>query len=365
MSRMAKLVLILIIVMVASFVIAGVIFYADYGANNFAAFSDGIKPGNAINVDEQKTAQTTGLKTLVIDTSSDDVNFITSDTDEIKAHYHGYYSSSDKSFKPEFTLTTSGDTTTIKIEYQSHIGTLMFSSNLKLDVYIPQSYSSNLQVRTSSGNVKAEVLKLESFICRTTSGDFAAKTVNASKAQLESTSGNMSINGLFDSFKFRSTSGDFTTDGITAKAADLSSTSGNIRLNISGDELNIHSTSGDITSDSMDIKNCKLETNSGTIRLKGNPGNLEAKSTSGDINAEYTGFASNINVRTTSGRTSIKLPTDAEFRLSFKTNSGNSNCAFPVTVNNAGERKGLEGTVVSDKNSITVNSTSGDLNISK
>ena len=367
MSKMAKLVLILLMATIASFVIAGVIFYAEYGSNNFSTLNENaLRPSGSVDVDEEKTQSITGISDVYVNTSSDNINIIKTDSNELKAHFHGYYSSSNKEFKPEFTMTTSGSEIRIKVDYKNHIGVLRFNSNLKLDVYLPAGYTKNLDIHTSSADVNIdEITSLEGFICKTTSGSLKAKLVNAGKAELGASSGSMSINGAFDSIDFKATSGEFNSDSIKAKSASFETSSGLIRVNITADELKLHSTSGEIISNQINTKTCSAETSSGSIILSGNPGRLEANTTSGEVKLEYNEYGSDISVGTTSGSVGIKLPENAEFHLGYKTSSGDGRVDFPVTASGTTERKGINGTVVSDRNAVTVTTSSGSLDITK
>lgn len=362
-STMKKFVSILVIVMIASFAIAGMIFVGEYGENGFAALDDKIRPANAIDVDEEKTEPLVGIKSIKVKTSSDDITFIPTDSNEVKARFHGYYSANAKDYRPELTTTLTGEELTIKVEYPTFIGNI--SGNLKLDVYLPKAYSDSLQINTSSANVTIDELNVAGFICKTTSGDVNARLVNSDKAELGTASGKTRIAGKYGSFSFNSTSGDFNSDGITAGNAVLKTTSGKIQLNVTADDLQLHSTSGDLIADQVNAKNIKLDTASGKTLLRGIPGNVDATSASGDMNLEYTKYDNNIKIGTASGKTAIKLPQDAEFALEYKTASGTGKCDFPLAITGSQVRNNLEGTVVSGRNKITVNSASGDLNITK
>ncbi len=367
MSKTAKAVLILLIITIASFAIAGIMLYAQYGENNFADLADkGFTPSGAVNVDEEKTHSVAGVNNIYISTISEKINFIKSDSDELKARFYGSYSSSDSKYTPEFTLTESGGDITVKVGYKSHIGPLMFNSDLKLDVYLPAAYAKNLDVRTVSADIAIdEIPSLDVFKGQTVSGSLNAKRIKASRAELASASGNLSIDGEFDSIRCNATSGKITSEGIQAKTAAFDTASGDIRVNAAGDDLKLHSNSGKITAEQVNAKSCRAETASGGITLKGNPGKLEAASTSGNISLEYGELSNDISVTTASGSTSIKLPENAEFHITFHTASGTGKSDFPVTVSGTPREKGMDGTVVSDRNTIKVTSTSGNLNISK
>jgi DUF4097 and DUF4098 domain-containing protein YvlB len=136
-------------------------------------------------------------------------------------------------------------------------------------------------------------------------------------------------------------------------------------LNITAVDLKMESTSGTIKAVQINAKNCEARCSSGSILLTGNPGKINASSTSGDIRLEYSEYASDITIAASSGSVKIKLPGSAEFRLSHKTSSGESNIDFPVTITGGTSRRGIEGTVVSGRNIIDVTTSSGDLDIIK
>lgn len=367
MSKTAKLAVILLIVTIGSFAIAGIIFYAEYGGDNFSALKgDAFKPSGSVDVDEEKAQSVAGVKNIYINTSSDNITIMKTDSGELKAHFHGYYSTNSADYKPEFTLVASGDEIRIKVDYKPHVGALMFSSNLKLDVSLPAEYSKNLTIESSSGNVGIDGINaLESFACKTASGNLEAGAVDAGAARLQSSSGNTSITGKYGSFEFQATSGEFSSEGIEADTASLRTSSGKIRLKGTVGDLKLGAVSGDILGERLIAKTCKAETSSGSITLRGNPGRLEASSSSGEVRLEYDEFASDITIRTSSGSAAIKLPQDAEFRIDYDTASGNSKIDFPVTVYGNTGKKGIEGTVGSDRNTVKVSTSSGDLEITK
>lgn len=347
-SRMRNFVLILLVVMVASFAIAGIIFVGEYGTNNFSILKDDLRPAGAVDVNVEKTASLSNIDKIIVNTASDNINFIPSDASEIKAHFYGYYKSSNKEYKPELTIASSGGELAIKIAYKPHIAVFRFTSNLKLDVYLPRSYMKNLEANTASADVKIDEMNVESLICKTASGDLTAGNVKAKTAEFGTFSGNIRLSTASDDLWLHSTSGDITADRISTQ---------NCRVN---------TTSGNITADGISVKTCQVDTTSGSITLKGISGNMDATSTSGEISLQYAEFANNINVQTASGSTEIKLPQSAEFHLKYSTASGSGKCDFPITMSGTEGRNGsLDGTVVSDRNSITVNSSSGSLNIYK
>jgi hypothetical protein len=361
-SKMKSFVIILAIVMVSSFAVAGIIFVAEYGNKGFTMTSDIVRPTNAVNVDEEKSEPVPAIKDIKIKTTSEDIKFITTDSNEVKAHFYGYYSTSNQEYKPELVMNSENGVLTIEIKHKSVV-MVSYTADLKLDIYLPKTYANNLQISVSSSNVNIDELNLESFVYKATSGDIQAGTLNAKKAEIKATSGTAKISGKYDSFVFISTSGDFTSEGITAKDATLRSNSGRIEINATIDSLQMTSTSGDLKADNLNAKSTRFTTSSGSIKASGIPGNLEATSTSGDITVDYSKFNNDINIKTSSGRTELSLPEDSGFILKYSSSSGYAKCDFPITISGPQGDNKINGTVGNGKNKVTVNSTSGDLSI--
>ncbi len=326
--NLKKITLLLVLVFAAATAISCFLYFAQYGFNFSygSMFSGNIEGG--VRVDEQKTEALQGLNGITIETMIDTINILPSDTDEVKAHFYGNYLSANKNIKPEFTVFRSGDKLEIKIKYIHNIILSGFRSNLKLDVYIPKQYASDLKVSSVSGEIAADGLTLNSFICKTTSGDLDAKLINAKEADIHTVSGEVQINGTYDSFTFKSTSGDLNSTAFTSKTSIIGSTSGKVK--ISG-------ALGDITA----------ETVSGTQYL------------------QYTAFSNSIDLKSTSAKITIKLPGNAGFNLDYTATSGDVECAFPITVTGSNAHNKLKGTVGNGKGTIKVRTTSGDLDIVK
>lgn len=326
-SKMKVFVVILAIVMLSSFAIAGIIYFAQYGTNGFSFTNNVLIPANGIDVDEEKTASMSEIKSVKVDVVSEDINFIMTDSNEAKGHFYGRYSSNSKDNKPEFIMSTEAGVLTIEIKHKSGVN-ISYSNNTQLDIYLPRAYAGDLEIHAISAEIIIDEMNLESFNCTTTSGDIAARIINSKSAEFKTVSGAVNLKGKFDSLKFNSTSGDFTAD--------------------------------EITSDST-----TFYTISGRIKAAGVPGNVEARSTSGDIELKYESYNYDINVKTISGSTEIKLPMNSEFGLKFNSMSGGSKCDFPITITGPRDDHALEGSVGSSDNKITVASTSGDLDITK
>ncbi len=322
-----KAIIVLVLVMIASAVLAGIIFLAQFGSSGFSIFSSGSSYKN--DIDEEKSFASDGIRTLTVKSSSENINIISDDSSEIRAHFYGSYVSSDKTLKPKLVVEKVGDKLVVRIDNESRIMLLYFTSNLKLDVYVPKAYDKELDITSTSGEVSSDdALNLDRVQIKTTSGEITVKLMSAANAVLGSTSGEIDAEGSF----------------------------GN---------LDIYSTSGTIVSENLTAAKAKINSTSGEIKLKGSIDGIKAGSTSGTIIIDTGRLTKDMAVSTTSGEIVIKLPAEAGFVLGAKSVSGEINCAFPVTVTGNKSRNSLNGTVGNGSCNISLSSTSGDINIIK
>lgn len=350
-------------VFIASGLICGVIFFIQYGTSGFTpeAFET-----YANKVDIEEIADLQGIDTIYVETTSSDITLTSSDSNEVRAHFYGSYSTSSNSFKPELVVTRNGDKLLIKIEDSVGL-VLSYISNLRLEVYIPSQYSESVKVKSASGKVVFGELSIKELSLETSSGNIQTEAVSAQKANIDTSSGEVKFKGKFTELKVKSTSGDIISDNVEAEDSKFESSSGAIKFNGKFSELTAISTSGDITSASIETKSSKFESSSGEIAVSGSLANITAKTTSGDITLSSTENPQTILIITNSGRTRLELPDSAGFKLTCKSGSGEINSDFPVTVittNNRNEHK-LDGTVGDGIGSVKITSTSGDINIVK
>ncbi len=396
-----KLVTILGIVFIVSGLISGVVFFMQYG---ISGFNPDVLESYENNVDVEKQAVLQGINTMRVETASTDVTLISTDSNEVNAHFYGGYSSSSKSFNPELVMTKDGDTLLIKIEDNVNGMVLSFRSNLKLDVYIPSQYSESFAIKTASGQVTTDEFSVKMLSIETSSGDINTDAMNADKALFDTNSGKMNFKGSFTELSAKSTSGDIISETVEAETSKFESNSGAIKISgnfanmavktTSGDikaetvsadkaqfeansgrvyfngsftELDVKSTSGDIISDTVKTETTKFESGSGAIKVSGHLTNIGAKTTSGDISLSSSEKPQIIQITTGSGETKLKLPDSAGFKLACKSSSGEINSDFPVTVTKTGSdnEHELNGTVGDGSGSVTISSSSGDIRIIK
>lgn len=296
------------------------------------AFSGGnnmpTKLARSIAVDEEKSETLQGINSVYIKVVSENISFISTNDNTIKAHFYGSYSPIDQDYKIDLVLNKAGSNLDIEVKYKYNESGNNYRSNLKLDIYLPEKYKGKLKAVSVSGNIMGDKLAPESFICTTVSGNVNVGHLSSNKAEIVTVSGDAEINGIIDSFEFQSVSGSLSSDNLTAKSTCLTTTSGD-------------------------------------VKAEGNPGNVKSDLMSGDLTLEYKTFSNKVRASVANGDIIIKLPQNAGFDLDFNTISGDMSCAFPINLSEDSNKKGIKGTVGEAKGSIDVETISGDLKIEK
>lgn len=297
-----KIVLFLLAIVVITYGIGAIMIFSNTNLFN--------SEKGKYNINDEKSININGIDTISINVTSAQINVIPYDGLEVKAHFYGNITTSSSYAKPELECYVNGDTLYINTKSKNIVTFGFFSSNLKLDVDVPASYGSSLKLVSSSGSINLSSLKLKNLSCNLSSGS-------------------ININQIYaEDFKYNSSSGSLTAENLITKVSTLSSSSG-------------------------------------SQRLIGFSGDLKASSSSGSIRAEYTSFDNNININASSGSVTVKLPDSSAFYLDASASSGSIRSSFPVIVTGSNNRHELRGTVVSDKNKVSIHTSSGSINIEK
>ncbi|MEN6390945.1 MAG: DUF4097 family beta strand repeat-containing protein [Syntrophomonas sp.] len=313
---MKKLALGLFIAMIASFSIAACI------ASNTGGYS--LINQSAFDVDETRSFSVDGLSEINVNCSSPKVSIIPIDGSEVIVHLYGKSSSN----KAGLDTSVAGKSLMIKY-YQPKTYIINLSKtgeDLRLDVSIPRTYTSDIVAGTSSGDLNIEGFNLNKLVAETSSGNLYMKSFTSQNCELRSSSGNISVdNGSSDSFRGESSSGEIKLSNLQAKDSVCTSSS------------------GAIVADKI-------------------TGSFKADSSSGEVIVQYIAFENDIDISTSSGEVSIRLPQPANFILNAQTSSGAIRNTFPL----AGyyDRNHMTGTVGNGVNKINLVTTSGDISIS-
>lgn len=279
----------------------------NYGSVNFGSVINS-KDSKEYSVNDEKTASIDGINNIIVEASSADINIIPEKRNDVKAHLYGNITAT---FETKLYLNSSAGTMEISIDKQNIGSFSVYGSSLKLDIYVPESYTNNLKVKTSSGKINA------------------VNKMNLKDVSFDLSSGNVTMK-------------DLTCENLAVKCS-----------------------SGAIDGENIITKSADMDITSGSINLAGFNGNLNGETTSGKIYIEYSDFHNDVDLKATSGNIELKLPDYAQFKLQSKATSGRVSCKFPITVDDSEKRNELNGVVGNGKNSVNVNTTSGNVVISR
>lgn len=256
-------------------------------------------------VDETKNEKIDNINEISIDATISNINIIPEKRSDVEAHIYGEFSSN---ASLEFKTQISGEKLNI---YEKLASNLINTGNtdLKLDIYIPQDYSKNLTIESSSGDISIkDSINLDKVVIKTKSGDM--NIYNLKAASLEACA----------------TSGDFEGKDITVETASINASSG---------DVNIENLNGDL---------------SGVV-------------SSGDISVANPEFNYNMDLTVSSGDAKVTIPKSSEFYIDAAVSSGEITCEFPVVVEGKSHGNTLRGVVGNSKNKINIKASSGDIYI--
>lgn len=298
-----KIVTYLVIIMVICYGVGiSIMSFTGGFKDNFSILYKDKKTYNDLN--QEKIEKIDTIDQISIETSSCDVNIITEDREDVKAHLYGNITST---FKPELETKVKGKELLIFTKRPNSYS--IFNSDLKLDIFVPKNYKENIDISSSSSNINIQnELTLNSLSIDLSSGNTKLKDLNIKKLKCEASSGSL-------------------------------------------------------TGENIVTESTVLDVSSGTIELNNFTGDLKGDSSSGSIEVNYNIFDNDIDLESSSGNVKIGLPDDAKFYLDAECSSGDIECDFPIVVIGKQEDNTLRGTVGDDKNKIIINTSSGNVNI--
>lgn len=245
--------------------------------------------GGNLQIVKEETISLSTIDEIMIATHSADIKFFNSATDDIKI----IQKSRKKNKKDLFQVTSSGST--LKIESSKKLNFCIgfcFFRNSVYEIYLPASYTKNITVNTSSGDIDFEVLeetRLKNLKLTTISGDITLKNeLYASNMKIKSTSGDIETSKLnADMIELETVSGSISNEYLESNQVYLKTISGDIENRFLKGGVQISTVSGDIEIEKMNIiGKSKITTTSGDIEAKLDDNSncqISADSTSGDI----------------------------------------------------------------------------------
>lgn len=272
--KIKKFVIFLAIIMVASFVIAGIILVVS---GNFSIATE--------KIDESKTFDVGGINEIYLDMVSTDINIISTDKEEIRVHFYGEVSTNIKKDIPALVAYESGDELRVEIIRPKTIFGIGVINiwRTKLDVYIPEDSIEVLKIETVSADTNISDLKVDKFNLNAVSGDFKGESLFAGDLKIHTISGDISLKDYTGNIDFNTVSGDAVLGGGSQN-----------------DNIKVVTVSGEVCIEQED--------------------------------------SSNMNISSISGDVEIDLSEDAWFYLKASTLSGDIENRFPIKIISSGRR---------------------------
>lgn len=228
--------------------------YANSGTkhSNFNFISN-FTEASDYTINKEETIPADKIKELRIKTSSVSINCIPVETSEIKAHFYGDVRTSNEAAIPELAVETSGNTVEIVVKRKDNTGSFSYSGNLKLDIYIPVSYSQELKAEASSGSIYISGLKVDKLDAKASSGSLSVTSTAVSEANLQASSGSIKISDFSGELNCKSSSGSINAEySRFNNDVKLQASSGSVTLKLPEDsefQLKARVSSGSIKCD--------------------------------------------------------------------------------------------------------------------
>ena len=304
----------------------------------FGGLINGFDRGRLINTQEVDLKDITDIS---IKTSSSDVYFMASDSEELVIkEYTG-----NKTVKNSFvTSNKTGSELNIKSDDKVFRSWIVFGSNYGyIEIFIPESYHGSLNIDTDSGDIYTDVnFELDDYVINTSSGDVNVEEIYAETILIKTSSGDVCAEVLSGQGKIATQSGEVNI---------LSGTS----------DMEISTSSGDVQLDDGN-GSIKVDTQSGDVTMRNLMGGAKVKTSSGEIYLSVDQLKSGLDLKSESGDISCHLAQDEQFQFQADTISGDIVTYFDeqLSFNRQGTR--AEGTIGDTTDClITIKTSSGDI----
>ncbi|CAI8815164.1 MULTISPECIES: DUF4097 family beta strand repeat-containing protein [Bacillus] len=172
---------------------------------------------------------------------------------------------------------------------------------------------------------------------------------------------------IYDTVKVTTSSGDFVAKEIETKVAEINTSSGDVSLSHSkvNEKLTAKTSSGKIKTDKSEIEVAKLNTRSGKIRVEGlHSKELAANTSSGDIEYNDRSLRGEVECNTSSGDVKMQFDTFPEsLRVEFDGSSGKADINVAGLLYEEKSKNQLVGVKGTGENKVKVKTSSGDFKL--
>lgn len=272
----------IILLIILTVGLLGVMVVAIAGNFSFSAFWG----GSSVEVFD-KEFDSAGVKSIVFDITSSDVEVCYSDTEKIRVVYRGAKKEVDDS-----SVSAEIKADTLLIEQENRRNWFPWGVNRKVTLYLPESFKGIFEYSCSSGDLLfSEDFSFSEITTKSSSGDFKAANLTCEKFQATLSSGDIKL-GVLEAgeFSFKLTSGDIGVEELRGSGG-LTLTSGDVSINGLYGEGIFKTTSGDMKIDIREATgDVEVKVTSGDVLVNFDEGSAflcDFSVTSGDITTDF------------------------------------------------------------------------------
>ncbi len=186
----------------------------------------------ASKISEENIFESTDIKNISIDNLHTNINIIPTSENKIKVQLYGLLENSQE---PDFNLSTNTKNGVLTIVVQSRKASFLhLKRNHKLDIFIPQSYPNDLNIKTSEGTTNIGNFALNNLEVEATSGHILTKDMTSISARLANLSGRIEVSGFTGQLEATSSSGGINVSykEFNSNELKLKSNSGSVKVQL-------------------------------------------------------------------------------------------------------------------------------------
>lgn len=272
-----------------------------------------------VEVVHEQTVSAAGIERISLDFGSMDISVTVTDEEDIRIVQLAGAKLSPQEF---FTLeNVNGELRVSQKESRWFFNLFGFGLNQKLELYLPESYTRSLWVKTGSGDITLlSELAAEELSFHLSSGSLR---------------GDAKIEG--ERIEAQVASGEISLGEVSCEEYEIGCSSGDIRLASLKGSGEIRSSSGNVSIGVLDGARHDLRASSGNIRLAGFSGSGSVQTHSGSIRMDCTALLGDLNLSASSGSVHLNLPQESSYELYASCASGRIDGNIPMSYSRDGQ----------------------------
>lgn len=273
-----KITIFLTILFLLTFIITGC--WVDTGiAKNFNNINY-----DTYDIDYEEIFELGKISSIEINGNVACINFYKSESNDVKVHLYGNIQTN---YKPELIVNNNTNSVVIETKKEDVKNISIRKGELLLDVYLPEIYDKNIDISSLSGSINIGDYSLDKLVLSSISGSIEIKNINADEIDINTTSGDITADNIIcnDDFKSYSVSGECEIGELQSKTTKCDSTSGDVNIeSLKTNDIEINTVSGEISIQG-NIKSIDVNTTSGDVDVKTNilEGDINIETVSGEL----------------------------------------------------------------------------------